>query len=100
MTCQFSLSYRDLEERGAKIDHAMFQRWVIRFVPLIDEAVTKGRSLKPLFLPLLLHHNHGPEQFTAVFNADSITLGLQERLCHIYQDINDWMQCASSLRTC
>ena len=36
MKCRFSLSYRDLEEmasiRGAKIDHATLQRWVIRFV--------------------------------------------------------------------
>ena len=47
MKCRFSLSYRDLEEmmniRGAKIDHATLQRWVMRFVPLIDKAV---RNLK------------------------------------------------------
>lgn len=43
MKCRFSLSYRDLEEmmmiRGAKIDHATLQRWVKRFVSLIDKRV-------------------------------------------------------------
>ena len=41
MKCRFSLSYRDLEEmasiRGAVIDHATMQRWIIRFIPLIDK---------------------------------------------------------------
>lgn len=50
MTCRFSLSYRDLEEmmgiRGAKIDHAMLQMWVIRFVPLIDEVVRERKKLE------------------------------------------------------
>ena len=40
MKCRFSLSYRDLEEmmmiRGAKIDHATLQRWLKRFVSLIE----------------------------------------------------------------
>ncbi|WP_323739331.1 IS6 family transposase, partial [Candidatus Trichorickettsia mobilis] len=49
MKCRFSLSYRDLEEmasiRGAQIDHATLQRWVIRFVPLIDTAVRKRKKL-------------------------------------------------------
>jgi putative transposase len=48
MKCRFSLSYRDLEEmasiRGASIDHASLQRWVIRFVPLIDKAVRKRKK--------------------------------------------------------
>ena len=48
MKCRFSLSYRDLEEmasiRGAQIDHATLQRWVIRFVPLIDAAVRKRKK--------------------------------------------------------
>ncbi len=48
MKCRFSLSYRDLEEmasiRGAKIDHATLQRWVIKFVPLIDIAVRKRKK--------------------------------------------------------
>jgi len=48
MKCRFSLSYRDLEEmasiRGAKIDHATLQRWVIKFVPLIDTAVRKRKK--------------------------------------------------------
>jgi putative transposase len=47
MKCRFSLSYRDLEEmaciRGAVIDHATLQRWVIRFVPLIDQEVRKRK---------------------------------------------------------
>ena len=48
MKCRFSLSYRDLEEmagiRGTQIDHATLQRWVIRFVPLIDAAVRKRKK--------------------------------------------------------
>ncbi len=48
MKCRFSLSYRDLEEmmsiRGAKIDHSTLQRWVIRFVPLIDQMVRKSKK--------------------------------------------------------
>ncbi|MDN3030921.1 MAG: IS6 family transposase [Candidatus Tisiphia sp.] len=48
MKCRFSLSYRDLEEmasiRGAKIDHATLQRWVIKFVPLIDTAIRKRKK--------------------------------------------------------
>jgi putative transposase len=47
MKCRFSLSYRDLEEmasiRGAAIDHATLQRWLIRFVPLIDKEVRKRK---------------------------------------------------------
>lgn len=48
MKCRFSLSYRDLEEmasmRGVQIDHATLQRWVIKFVPLIDTAVRKRKK--------------------------------------------------------
>lgn len=48
MKCRFSLSYRDLEEmaciRGTKIDHATLQRWLIRFVPLVDRAVRKRKK--------------------------------------------------------
>ena len=48
MKCRFSLSYRDLEElmsiRGAKIDHATLQRWVKRFVPLIDKKVRQRKK--------------------------------------------------------
>ena len=48
MKCRFSLSYRDLEEmmsmRGAKIDHATLQRWVKRFVPLIDKRVRERKK--------------------------------------------------------
>jgi putative transposase len=45
---KISLSYRDLEEmmsiRGALIDHATLQRWVVRFVPLIDKAVRQRKK--------------------------------------------------------
>jgi putative transposase len=48
MKCRFSLSYRDLEEmasiRGAKIDHATLQRWMIKFAPLIDTQVRKRKK--------------------------------------------------------
>jgi len=48
MKCRFSLSYRDLEEmmmiRGAKIDHSTLQRWVRRFVSLIDKRVRQGKK--------------------------------------------------------
>src|SRR3546814_370289 len=48
MKCRFSLSYRELEElmmmRGAKIDHATLQRWVRRFVPLIDQRVRQRKK--------------------------------------------------------
>ena len=48
MKCRFSLSYRDLEEmasiRGAVIDHATLQRWLIRFVALIDQEVRKRKK--------------------------------------------------------
>ena len=48
MKCRFSLSYRDLEEmmsiRGALIDHATLQRWVVRFVPLIDKVVRQRKK--------------------------------------------------------
>ncbi|WP_342272297.1 IS6 family transposase [Candidatus Tisiphia endosymbiont of Parasteatoda lunata] len=48
MKCRFSLSYRDLEEmmsiRGAKIDYSTLQRWVIKFVPLIDQVVRKRKK--------------------------------------------------------
>jgi transposase-like protein len=48
MKCRFSLSYRDLEEmmmiRGAKIDHSTLQRWVMRFVSLIDRRVRQRKK--------------------------------------------------------
>jgi putative transposase len=48
MKCRFSLSYRDLEEmaiiRGARIDHATLQRWVIKFAKLIDMQVRKFKK--------------------------------------------------------
>lgn len=48
MRCRFSLSYRELEEmaiiRGVTIDHATLQRWVIRFVKLIDKEVRRRKK--------------------------------------------------------
>ncbi len=47
MKCRFSLSYRELEEmmiRGATIDHSTLQRWVKRFVPLIDQRVRRRKK--------------------------------------------------------
>lgn len=48
MKCRFSLSYRELEEmayiRGAVIDHSTLQRWIIRFVPLLDSQVRKRKK--------------------------------------------------------
>jgi len=48
MKCRFSLSYPDLEEmmmiRGAKIDHATLQRWLKRFVSLIDKRVRQRKK--------------------------------------------------------
>jgi putative transposase len=48
MKCRFSLSYRELEEmgyiRGAVIDHSTLQRWVRKFVPLIDQQVKKRKK--------------------------------------------------------
>ncbi len=41
MKCRFALSYRDIEElcdmRGIFVDHATLQRWVIRFIPLLEK---------------------------------------------------------------
>ena len=43
-----SLSYREIEEigglRGVDIDHATLQRWVKRFVPLIDKRVRRRKK--------------------------------------------------------
>ena len=48
MKCRFSLSYRELEEmsviRGLSIDHATVQRWVIKFVNLIDKKVRQSKK--------------------------------------------------------
>ena len=48
MKCRFLLSYRELEKmaviRGLSIDHATLQRWVIKFVKLIDKEVRKRKK--------------------------------------------------------
>src|SRR5215217_4060030 len=45
---RFSLSYRDVEEllsiRGVKVDHAIIQRWVYKFTPLIGKAFRKRKK--------------------------------------------------------
>ena len=48
MKCRFSLSYREVEEmaitRGVFIDHATLQRWVMKFVRLIEIQVRKRKK--------------------------------------------------------
>ena len=48
MKCRFSLSYRDIEElcqmRGLPLDHSTVQRWIIRFIPLIDKVYKKSKK--------------------------------------------------------
>ncbi|MDG1437291.1 MAG: IS6 family transposase [Rickettsiaceae bacterium] len=48
MKCRFSLSYRELEEiaylRGIAIDHSTLQRWIMKFVPIIDTQVRKRKK--------------------------------------------------------
>ena len=48
MKCRFSLNYRELEEmmiiRGAEVDHSTLQRWVKRFVSLIDKRVRQNKK--------------------------------------------------------
>ncbi len=48
MKCRFSLSYRELEEMmmilGAFVDHSTLQRWVIKFVCLIDHQVRRRKK--------------------------------------------------------
>jgi putative transposase len=47
----YSLSYRDVDElameRGLKVDHATINRWVIEYVPLLEEAFRK-RHKRPV----------------------------------------------------
>jgi len=47
---RFSLSYRDLEEllsvRGVVVDHATIQRWVYKFIPLIDAGLKKKKKIR------------------------------------------------------
>ena len=44
---RFGLSYRDVEEllaeRGVEVNHVTIYRWVLRFVPLLAEAVRPSR---------------------------------------------------------
>jgi putative transposase len=55
MKCRFSLSYRELEEivyiRGAVIDHSTLQRWIMRFVPLLDTIL---RTVLQLLLRVII----------------------------------------------
>jgi putative transposase len=49
MKCKFTLSYRDIEElcsmRGIEVDHSTIQRWMRRFVPLLDKTFRKKKQL-------------------------------------------------------
>ena len=46
MKGRYSLSYREIEEiglfRGVNIDHATLQRWVIKFMPILEGVVWKN----------------------------------------------------------
>jgi len=48
MKCRFSLSYRDIEElceiRGIILDHSTIQRWVIRFIPMIEKKLRRKKK--------------------------------------------------------
>ena len=45
---RFSLTYRDVEElltiRGVRVDHATIQRWIYKFMPLIETTFNKRRK--------------------------------------------------------
>tara|TARA_B100001964_G_C14037601_1_gene511166 strand:- start:80 stop:793 length:714 start_codon:yes stop_codon:yes gene_type:complete len=47
LRCRFALSLRDVEEimkeRGVNLDHATIGRWVIRFVPILDNIFRKRK---------------------------------------------------------
>ena len=49
MKGRYSLSYRELEEivglRGVNIDHATLQRWVIKFMPILEIKFRKRQNL-------------------------------------------------------
>ena len=48
MKCRFSLSYREVEEignlRGLDADHATLQRWVTKFMPLLEDRFRKRKK--------------------------------------------------------
>jgi len=45
---RFSMSYREIEEineiRGIKLDHATVQRWVVKFMPLLEHKFKKRKK--------------------------------------------------------
>jgi len=45
---RYSLSYRDIEElmeeRGVHVDHSTVQRWVVKFVPLLETELRKRKK--------------------------------------------------------
>ena len=45
---RYGASYRELEEilaeRGVKVDHAMLNRWVFKYAPLVAKAALKQRT--------------------------------------------------------
>lgn len=48
MKGRYSLSYREIEEisrlRGLTIDHATLQRWVVKFMPLLEKKFRKRKK--------------------------------------------------------
>ena len=48
MKGRYSLSYREIEEigglRGLNIDHATLQRWVIKFMPILEGKFRKRKK--------------------------------------------------------
>ncbi|WPX96910.1 IS6 family transposase [Candidatus Bandiella woodruffii] len=48
MKGRYSLSYREIEEigglRGLNIDHATLQRWVVKFMPILEGRFRKRKS--------------------------------------------------------
>src|ERR1700723_3793971 len=45
----YPISYRQLEEmmdeRGVKVDHSSLNRWVIKYVPLLDQPFGRGNAV-------------------------------------------------------
>ncbi len=49
MKRRYSLSYREIEEigrlRGFNIDHATLQRWVVKFMPILEGKFRKRKKV-------------------------------------------------------
>jgi len=46
--CRYGLSYRDIEElmqeRGVEVDHATLQRWVVKFIPMVEKQMRRKKK--------------------------------------------------------